>query len=253
MKMDKDREWMNSIDIYVDPDRKKKALTAVGRAVSEKAIRYSPSFWEVLRIQIQYISPAYWIAQACCVLVFVFVFYQMGSGDGVIYDYILWFSIGAALMGFVGVSELGSHFSCRTAETEQSCFLNLKQLWSIKMILSGGADILILSLFTGGIALRTEMRFTAVCIYLLVPFLLSNLCYLLALSAFREGTGKYVRLGLALVMGLAAAAPSLYPACYKAQFLWVWALVMAAAAVLLILEIRGLFGKLTKGDVLCWN
>ena len=253
MKMDEDRKLMDSMDIYVDPDKKKKALAAVEKAVSKKVIRYSPSFWEILRIQMQYISRVYWIVQACCVLAFVFLFYQMGSGDADIYDYVLWFSIGASLLGLAGISELGSHFSCRTAEIEQSCYLNLKQLWSIKMILFGGADILILSLFSGGIVWRTEMRFTQVCIYLLVPFLLSNLCYLLTLSAFRGGTGKYVRLGLALVMGLGAAAPSLYPASYKAQFLWVWALVLAAAVILLVLEIRGLLGKLTKGDILCWN
>lgn len=253
MKTDKERELMKEMDIYVDPEKKKKALTAIGYSISRKVIRYSPSLWENLRIQLQYISWFYWGAQISGVFLFTLLFYRMGTQKAVIYDYITWFSIGAALLGLAGVSELGSHFSNRMAELEQSCYLNLKQQWIIKMILFGGADILILSLFTGGIAWRTDRGFLALGVYLLVPFLLSNICYLLALSAMRGGTGRYFRLGLAVVMGLAAAAPGMYPPVYMAQFVWVWALVLAAAVILLVLEVRSLLGKLTKGDALCWN
>lgn len=253
MKTDKERELMKGMDIYVDPDKKKKALTAISYDIRRKVIRYSPSPWEILRIQLQYIPPFYWAAQISCVFVFTFLFYRMGTQEAVIYDYITWFSVGAALLGLVGISELGSHLSNGMAELEQSCYLNLKQQWIIKLILFGGADILILSLFTGGIAWRTDRGYLALGIYLLVPFLLSNLCYLLALSAMRGGTGRYVRLGLAVVMGLSAASPGMYPPVYKAQFVWVWALVLAAAVILLALEIRSLLGKLTKGEALCWN
>lgn len=253
MRRKKENNFLKDMDIYVDPEKKNKALTAVSRAVSEKVIHYNPGPFKILWIQLHYISPSGWIAQSFSLLVFSLLFYRLGAGNAVIQDYILWFSIGSALLGLSGISELGSHFSCHMAELEQSCYLNLRQLWGIKMILFGGADILMLSLVTGGIAWKTRWGFSSVGIYLLVPFLLSSLCYLLTLSALRGGTGRYVRLGLAAVLGLAAAAPSMYPPAYKAQFLWVWTFTLMVAIVLLAFEIRAIMGKMTKGEALCWN
>lgn len=240
-------------EIVIDPQRKRQALAQIEEAVGRKEIISGPSLWGLTRIQLQYISIGYWAGQGIFAAFMLLFFHNMRVTDADITEYLAWFSAASALLGVTGVTELGKHFACNTAELEQSCYLNLQQLWTIKMIFFGAVDILALLLIMMGISCQTGSGFLVTGIYLLVPFVLSNLCYLAIATASRGGGERYRQYALAAVLGLAAAIPSTAPGAYHIRYLWIWGLVLAVGCVLLAAELKKVYGRFAKGDIICWN
>lgn len=237
-----------------DQNRKREALREIGRAVSKKRIRYTPSFAELLLIEFRYISPLFWAVQGIFVGVLAILLEGISQNGGGLEDYLCWTSITAAWMGAAACGDLGRHLSRGMAELEQSCYFNLPQMWTIKMSLSGMADILILVLCSGRISGRTSFPFPRICLYVLVPFVLSNACCLLLLTMLRGGRRRFVQLAAALAAGLLAAAPAVTPSSlYTRANLWVWAAMLFAGAGLFLLQLRILYGKIRKGEIVCWS
>lgn len=151
------------------------ALAGIRQAVQEKTIYSHPSPRELLLVELRYISPGFWILQGSLVALLAALLEKTALDGGALPDYLRWISVLAAWMGVLGCSSLGRHFSRGMAELEQSCYFNLPQLWTIRMALSGAVDILALVLGSGRIAERTNLPLVQVCVYVLVPFVLSNL------------------------------------------------------------------------------
>ena len=236
-----------------DPERKSRSMVVLRRAVSEKRLPYKPSPLDLMGIQLQYISPGFWVLQGCLLLVVVFLLWHTSSIQGELVDYLWWGSVTAAWMGMLVCGDLGRHLSRGMAELEQSCYFNLPQMWTIKMILTGGADILILGFCCGGIAYNTHTPIWQVSVYLLVPFVLSNLCCLLLLTIFRGKKGHGTQLALAIVTAMAALGPSLTVWSYTWNFLWTWVMALAVGSALLAGQLRQCYKKISRGEILCWN
>ncbi len=163
------------------------ALVGIRQAVQEKTIYRHPSPRELLLVELRYISPGFWILQGSLVALLAALLEKTALDGGALPDYLRWISVLAAWMGVLGCSSLGRHFSRGMAELEQSCYFNLPQLWTIRMALSGAVDILALVLGSGRIAERTNLPLAQVCVYVLVPFVLSNVAVLLLFTALRAG------------------------------------------------------------------
>lgn len=236
----------------VDGARRAEALRRIRQAARERTLRPRLPLWELILTQIKYISPGYWLGQGAFLVFLGFCFYGMRV-DETLGGYMARFSGAFAIAGVFGAAELGRHLSCGAAEVEQSCYFRLTQLWMMKMILFGAVDILAISVLTGGIASRTETGFGPVCVYLLVPFVLSNACYLLLLTGARGGGGRYQQFGAAAMLGIAAMLPSVNPRVYYVNYLWVWALLLAGGTALLAVQVRSAYQKMSKGETLCWN
>lgn len=233
--------------------KRNRALAAIRLGASGKKICYCPSFWVVLRQQCGFIPKAFWLFQGMLAMALAFLLQRMDIGQSGYQDYLVWFSVAAALMGVVGITQMGRHCSYHMMELEQSCYLNLGQLWTMSMILSGGVDILLLSVFTMALSKRTGAGLLALGVYVLVPFVLSNLCCLFLLSVSGGATGKYSQLGMAAATGILAAMPSVFPGAYRLNYLWVWTVVLGVLVVLTAAQLRNLYVRLAKGEILCWS
>ena len=165
-------------ELNPDPLKKKESLILIQEHICTKKIRNTPSLSELIWIQVQYITPVFWTLQGGLLFLLILLLYRMPGQSAELTDYLWWSSIAAAWMGVMSNGVLGRHFSSRMAELEQSCYINLSQMWTIRMILTTGVDICILTVFSGGIAARTDTFFGRIAMYLLVPFMLSNVCCL---------------------------------------------------------------------------
>lgn len=253
-KMATDRQMLlEDAQWKLDTGKRDAAMLHIREAIAQKQLRVRPSSWELLRMLVQNITKEYWIGQGIFVLTAYFCLHQMKLLRAEKGDYLLWFSLGAALMGLIGICELGKHVSYHMMELEQSCYFNLKQVWTINMILFGSVDILVLSCLSAVISRRTQMEFAAICVYLFVPFVLSNLCYLLLFTAVRCGGRRYWQLAAGAAMGVLSVVPSLVPRVYYITYLWVWILILAVGVVLLMAEFCTVNKRFTQGEVLCWN
>ena len=221
----------------------------------------SPSFWIIqgilagsLALLLKNISPGFWILQGSLVALLAALLEKTALDGGALPDYLRWISVLAAWMGVLGCCSLGRHFSQGMAELEQSCYFNLPQLWTIKMTLSGAADVLVLALGSGTIAGKTNLPFGQVCLYVMVPFVLSNICCLLFFTALRGSRNRYGQLVLALMTGLLAAAVSSLPMeAYAKGSLWAWAAVFSGGIGIYLCQLRYMYGKIRRGEIVCWN
>ena len=241
------------------PEKEKRgdALRQIRKNIHEKTMcqtdRTIP-LGNLFLIQLRHISPSFWIIQGILAGSLALLLKKISMDDGALPDYLRWISVLAAWMGVLGCCSLGRHFSQGMAELEQSCYFNLPQLWTIKMTLSGAADVLVLALGSGTIAGKTNLPFGQVCLYVMVPFVLSNICCLLFFTALRGSRNRYGQLVLALMTGLLAAAVSSLPMeAYAKGSLWAWAAVFSVGIGIYLCQLRYMYGKIRRGEIVCWN
>lgn len=240
-------------EIPIDKDRRSMAMKNIAQGIERKTVLYKPARLEILRIQLQYISRFYWLCQGIFVLCMAFVLYRMDRQTEDIRDYIVYASMGAALLGVMGIAELGRHAAYHMAEIEQTCYLNLKQIWILKMLIFGGIDMCVISALIYFVSVRTKYSLFALTMYLLVPFVVSNAGYLIIFSAGRSQGKKYIQITAAAVLTAAAMIPGSYPKAYTEGYLWVWILTLAVSLVVLAGEMVAIAGRMEGGKTICWN
>lgn len=248
-----EKVWETASELKPDSHRKEVSLILIRSHIHSKKIRNTPSLCRLIWIQVQYIAPVFWALQGGMLILLARLLYRLPQHRTGLTDYLWWSSIAAAWMGVLSNGLLGRHFSNRMAELEQSCYINLSQMWTIRMILATSVDICILTLFSGGIAARTDTFFGRIAMYLLVPFMLSNICCLLLISALRGSREKYTLAALAVITGLLAMSPSFFPEAYTAAYLWVWFCLLVLGAAIFAGQIRSCYSRMTRGEMICWN
>lgn len=248
-----ERIWKMASELRPDAHKKKESLILIQDYICARKIRSTPSFCGLLEIQLQYIPPAFWVLQGGLLCLLILLLYRMPGQATELTDYLWWSSMIAAWMGVLSNGALARHFSNRMAELEQSCYINLAQMWTIRMVLITGVDIGILTVFSGGIAARTDTFFGRIAMYLLVPFLLSNVCCLLLISSLRGSRGKFTLAAVAVMAALLAISPSVFAKAYTAAYLWVWLCVLVLGAAVFAGQIRNCYGRMTRGEMICLN
>ncbi|GAA0254411.1 hypothetical protein MCI89_13655 [Muricomes sp. OA1] len=250
--MDRRTEW-ESWRFPLDVKRKKESLGKIGQAVEKKQIRKYPSLAANIRSQFKFQSWKYWALQGgILVAAMALVLYLSrveADGEGAI-------SVCAVFLVFagnIGLSGLGRLFSRNMAELEQTLYLNLKQMVCIQMLFGGAADLLVLGMIVGIAGGQNEAGAGACLLYMLVPFLWSDLLYLYMLTAFRSIWPGFWQVSAGLIGGLLALIPVFLKDAYKAVYLPVWGVLAAAGCLLLAAEILYMLEKIERGEGLCLN
>lgn len=240
-------------EIQIDPVQKRKVLGKIAEAVEEKRYFYRPCALEVFCRQLKYISGFCIGGQAACVLLLLVLFWRCQMQGEEMLSYLGIGSAGAAYMGVFLMLELGRSRDCGMAELEQSCYLNVRQAWCVKMVCFGCLDTAALTAMVAVIAGNTPYGMLRALVYLLVPFVLSNGMQLLAFTMFRGQKKGYLQMAAAFAAGGVSLLPLQYPIWYRASYFGIWVCILAAAVLFLAKEIAGVCQKLEEGETLCWN
>lgn len=250
-------EWKKKLEemdtLQPEPERRRMALGRIREAALDKKYYRDPSFPEILWGQLRYISPVFWLLQGLVLIAAGMLFKELTLQEVSGTDYMAWFSMITVWFSLLGVWELGRHLSGRMAELEQSCYINLSQLWAVKLCLFGAVDFLLIIGCCMLISGRMEQSFLRICIYLLVPYELAGVGALQLLSDVRKGNGRYLQIAAGIFLGILAMLPASIPRAYDLKYLWVWFLLLLAGGVLFVRAVIGIYGKIEKGEILCWN
>lgn len=240
-------------EIKTDGQQKQKVLENIARTVEEKRYVYCPRRWEVFRGQLKYISGFCLGGQLLCLgLMMVLFGYFQWKGENML-TYLGAASVAASCAGVFLMLELNRSSSIGMMELEQTCYLNFKQVWCVKMIWFGCLDILMFTVMIFAIAGNTSCSLFRVMVYLLVPFVISNVLQLLVFTMLRSKRQDYLQAGAAIMSSLISLFPLSDPRWYTITYFGVWMLVLAAALLCLIWEIRLVCHKMEEGEILCWN
>ena len=169
-----------------DPVRKAAALQAIRLEAGRKKVIYRPSLPEIFRNELSLISVNYWYLQAVLLCVGIWLSGRAGSlygpeslltEAGISPEMFLLPVLSAllALTGITGFGELAKCFSCRMAELEQSCYLNLRQLMMVRMAITGAVNLLFLGCFIGISQGRRQAGLIRISLSLLPPYLIRSL------------------------------------------------------------------------------
>ena len=236
MKLEK---WKLSHEAWrfpLDESKKENSLAVIRQAAETKQLRRYPSFaanlWNQFRFQ-----PWKSLHQ------------KPIAGT----DFITVCSVFLVFAGNICLSGVARLFSWHMAELEQTLYLNLKQMVCIRMLEAGILDLVILCILTGLTGRLNSVGTGACLLYMLVPFLWSDVLYLHMLTAFRNGLAGYRQISAGILCGLLALFPAMLEDAYETAALPWWCAFGLAGALLLGAEIYGILGKIEGGDSLCLN
>lgn len=232
--------------IPIEDARKAESLQNIAQAVEKKRYRYKPSHWEILRGQIKYISSFYLGGQLSCLLVIILTIgYLQEQGA----DMLAFLGAGSVLSSYMGVFlilELSRSQSCGMMEIEQTCYLNIKQVWCMKMIVFGSLDILLLTSLVLGVVRNVNCGIFQTMVYLLLPFFVSNILQLLVFTIMRKGKRGYLQMSIAVLLSCISLIPLSYPGIYTVAYFGIWLFGLAVALAVLITEIVTIYGRLEE-------
>ncbi len=237
----------------LDEKEKEKRLEVVYQAVEKKQIRYYPSFWEKLWDQLRFQSWKYRASQGAVLLAAMLLVIYLKKKEIVGIESVTVCSVFLVFAGNICLSGVGRIFSWHMAELEQTLYLNLKQMVCIGMLEAGFVDLLVLSLLTGFVGTSSQLGIGVTLLYMLVPFLWSDILYLYILTALRSTQHSYWQLAAGIVCGMLTLIPILWEESYHMDFLPVWMAAAAVGFLLLAAQIYRLLGKIEGGDSLCLN
>lgn len=241
-------------EIQIKADEKKKAcsLADIKKAVEDKRIYYHPSPIHILIGQIKFSAGYFMLLQCICGILMIIFIYHMKASQNSIYDYLAVLSAFAAFINVFMMVEVSRSFSYQMAETEQACYLNLKQLYTCKMICFGATELLLLSGFLIVLGKDMEVGIFRFGVYIMVPFLISNLIYLVVFTEFRRIKNEYIPYILAFLLGIAATVPARFPKIYESANFGIWIILLLTALIGLGYEgYRMVKGMEDREE--CWN
>ncbi len=233
--------------------KKERSLAAIHEAAEKKQLRQYPSFWENVWNQFRFLPWKCHAAQGSVLLAAMLLIIYLNRKNVAEMDAIIVCSVFLVFAGNICLSGIARLFSWHMAELEQTLYLNLKQMVCIRMLEAGLVDLVILSLlagFTGGLR---SIGTGAYLLYMLVPFLWSDILYLYMLTAFRNVLSGYRQLSAGLVCTLLAVFPAFLENAYEAVYLPLWGAFGLAGVLLLAVVIYKILGKIEGGDSLCLN
>lgn len=158
-----------------------------------------------------------------------------------------------SLLACLSAFEIRQICFAKIAELSKTCFFHVSQLAALSMTLSGILNLIAVSVGILLLGSYWKIKLLYAGIYILVPFTsVQCLCF----GTILTKTGrKYT--WLSAIPGITAAFLCLLivqnRALYTESALFFWAAALVAGIAILIMEVRILFARLGKGDILCIN
>lgn len=247
----KEESWRFPMD-----ERKRKAsLQKIREGAENQDIRIShyPGFLACAASQLRFQSRGYWGLQAVlaaggiCLIQYLSDAGVDGSGMCAALSSFL------VLAGNLALGGLGRIFGFHMEELEQTLYLDMKQMIAIQMALAGVMDLVFISILFMGAGTQVKIPAGNFLLYILVPFLWSDAAYLHLLMIKRGRMQGYRQAAFSMTAALASLFPAFVGQAYESVFLPVWAGMLFLGILLLVWEIRRLFGKRKGEELVCLN
>lgn len=233
-----------------DAGKKAESLLAIRHAVRQKQIQRRPSFAETAWNQMRFHTFQHWAAQGAMLLCTLLLILWAGKKE---VGHNLSLSVCSVFLVFAGnvcLSSVALLFSHHMAELEMTLYFDLKQMACIRMLEAGLFNLLMLGLLSGCLGSRFETGIVVCLLYLLVPFLWSEIFYLHMLAHARS-MASFRQLSTAFASAVCALFPAFWEDAYLPEYLPVWIYLSIAGCLVLVLEICRLFYYMKTGDRLC--
>ena len=211
-----------------------------------------PSFIKVLIGQIQYISSTVWIAQI--VFIGIFSVLLLNSKTNLIPNITLMPVISACgpIIALIGVPELSKSFTHSMWELEESCTFNLCKLMSMRLMIVGMIDIIVMTILVAISSTVFVGSFISLVLYMFVPFNVASFIYLTVFNRIKNKNVNYIIVAIGIFISLALNQISNQTQLYESISMGIWGLMFFISAILLIWQVaKSILQK--QQEELQWN
>lgn len=224
-----------------DMDKWQERLPDIETAIWEKQIGHRPGKADIFWTQLCYIEKSYWMAQFLILTFTVTIFALYNGGNNMWLDLktmLAFISCVAAFAGMGGVLGLNRMFSYHMEELMSTFYFNIGQMASMRLVIYSAVDLLFLTVVIAGVTMGTRMSALIAAVYLLVPFLLSNLCYFTVFSLVKGKVKGAAFAAASVFSSIIGISVSGIPACYIYDKIMTIGAALFIAMMMLLAEIK---------------
>ena len=239
--------------IVIDEKKKEKSLSCLREVISCKRPGILHSNKQIVYSQVRYMDKSMLVLHVgICVAILLFLII-MDLYDKEEKTIILFSTILSAFLGLISIFEISRIFFSGIAELSESCYFNVRQIVALHMVFSGIINLLILSVGILFVGMRWKISFLQIGLYVFVPFIFTQCCCLKVMisEAGRKNSYLLLMVGAFLITFYMAFASS--PVWYRITALGVWGTFLIVGMMTFVLQVRDLFRKIEKGDIICMN
>lgn len=220
-------EWKP--DIPHNEEKVKQTIAAAQSAFYEGEIQGQLSHWEFLLQQSRYIQKSWWALQGLLLLGVLYILKAAESG------YTIQRSLGVAAPLFVILTlpEFWKNQSCNAMEIEAAAFYSLRHIYSARLTLFAGVDVLMLSFFFLGTSATGRVTVWEMLIQFVLPFTVTCCICFRCLYSTRNRSVLFAVLLCTLWTGLWMQIV-LLETVYDAVSIPVWCLLLSGSVCYLI-------------------
>lgn len=237
--------------VQINEERKSQTLQMLKTTIAQMPETYRPTWYGIFRSQLKYISGYCLGGQLLCLALSVLLFacFQKIGMDAP--AYLGAASVISSCIGVFLMLELSRCKSQHMLELEQTCYLGLKQIWCVKMIVFSCLDVLFLAFLAAGVAGHAACGLCQTLVYLLVPFVSSNVLQLMAFTLLWGQRNEYLQMAAAALAAMASAIPLAFPRLYTEAYFGFWIAALLIAGACLVWEIAALCRSLEEDGGIC--
>ena len=114
-------------------------------------------------------------------------------------------------------------------------------------------NVMILFLIAGYLNYHWSVGLLQVGLYILTPYLVSSITALGILSMETRGKNSSLFGMSAILLSISYGVIGSIPRALFVTTLWIWAVAFLVSGLLFVIQIKKLFSKMEKGEVLCTN
>lgn len=237
----------------ISKERMQETIVLANQELRKQKLMRVPSLLEVLRHQIQYISPVVWIAQIILLLFVSILLLKTELNSEQINSTVVIISACSPIIALIGIPELAKSFLYNMWEIEDSCRFNLQKVLSMRMIIIGAVDILVISILLGVSSLNYNGNIVDLILYMLVPFNLSSVLYFMIISHSKGKVTSYISMAICIFMSVVLVQISIQPRLYQEIATWVWGMLFLGSFTLLIGQVDKLLNTIKQQEELQWK
>lgn len=255
--MKKEKEIVNLFEndrrsLAVDEDRKSVAMQILQRKVDEKSIIPKATFGEIMRMQITFMNKKMIVLQIFAFFVFMWIYVKAGRTIDYVDLYLLGTVAAALFSVFLVISCFGEE-QYKVAELAGSCYFNNRQLCLLRMILSGGINLIILSVIIIYTENLTKNSLLQVGMYVLVPYLMAGCIHFLVMLFGSAAGGMASVWGGAAIVLLCSSGGLIFPQLYEETAIGAWVAGLIIFGGIYVAEIVGILKQMERGERLCMS
>lgn len=238
--------------IQVDEIRKQETYNMMLETM-EKQRTPMMSIKNILLHQIWYMDKVFFIIYGviiCLEIVSIAALQYIGVNQN---EIIIACMVGAGILSVVSISIIDKVFLGRMAELGECCYFNTKQCVATWLALSGMINIVLLLFVTGYLSYFQKVGLLQVGLYILTPYLMSNIVALGILSIEKRGKSSLLFWMSSVFLSICYIVIGSIPKILLVTALWIWGIAFLVSGFIFVIQVKKLLNQIEKGEILCMN